>query len=397
MKSIRFSLSCFSMISLSIRDRRPAAEPQRRRGKGIKIGVAIGPLSVSSALWLILACAILWPLDLAATAAAQSQQQQGGANNPNPAGTLSTQPAARFSIRGKIYMPSGNPPAERLRVKLEMIGRGTVQEIFSDSIGSFEFRDLPGGNYTIVVPSDGRDFETTSEMVEVYGRIPRSFNANIFLRAKEIQPNVRPAGNSVSVGELKQNIPKQAKKAYEKGLKSSEKGKIEEAIAHYKQAIELFPEYFQALNDLGAAYLKLNEFKKAVTTLRQAIEVNQHIAFPYVNLGIALVHQKQYLEAIEPLTEATRIDGSLPLPHFFLGIALYETFAPLRAEQELRKAYTLGGKGMALAQVYLANIYIRERQYPKAIEALETYLRDKPDAKNAGEIRASIEKMRAAK
>src|SRR5262245_58386329 len=99
--------------------------------------------------------------------AAQSLAQ--GGNNPNNPGR-----GVAHTIRGKIFMPSGAPPDQRLRVVLEVNTGGIAGEVFSDSVGNFEFRSLPNGTYKIVAPSDGRVYETAQETVELYGNFSRT-------------------------------------------------------------------------------------------------------------------------------------------------------------------------------------------------------------------------------
>src|SRR5262245_19963684 len=96
--------------------------------------------------------------------AVQSLAQGGGATNPGSPGR-----GVSHTIRGKIFMPSGSPPEQRLRVVLELNTGGIVSELFSDSVGNFEFRSLPNGTYKIVTPSDGHIYETAQESVELYG------------------------------------------------------------------------------------------------------------------------------------------------------------------------------------------------------------------------------------
>ena len=99
-------------------------------------------------------------------------------------GPISPGRGASHTIRGKIFMPSGNPPDQRLRVVLEVNTGGNAGEAFSDSMGNFEFRSLSNGTYKIVTPSDGRVYETSQETVEVYGNFSRTFTVQIYLKEK---------------------------------------------------------------------------------------------------------------------------------------------------------------------------------------------------------------------
>jgi tetratricopeptide (TPR) repeat protein len=61
------------------------------------------------------------------------------------------------------------------------------------------------------------------------------------------------------------------------------------------------------------------------------------------------------------------------------------------AETALRRAYQLDGTRMPGAQLQLGQLYFRKKDYPKAIEAFEAYLRDLPNAPNAGQVREAVQ------
>src|SRR5262245_18826067 len=116
---------------------------------------------------------------IALSACAAQSLAQGGATSPSSSGR-----GVSHTIREKIVMPSGSPRDQRLRIVLELNTGGIVNEVFSDSVGNFEFRALPNGSYKIVAPSDGHIYETAQESVELYGTLARTFTVQIYLREK---------------------------------------------------------------------------------------------------------------------------------------------------------------------------------------------------------------------
>ena len=63
--------------------------------------------------------------------------------------------------------------------------------------------------------------------------------------------------------------------------------------------------------------------------------------------------------------------------------------------RELRRAVALGGNDAKMAHRYLGVIYIERGEHARAVEALETYLRLEPKAKEAAQIREIIKDLRA--
>lgn len=116
------------------------------------------------------------------TAATTAWAQGSGANNPNSPSRSAA--SSQHTIRGKIFMPSGNLPEQRLRVVLELTTGGIAGEVFSDSVGNFEFRGLSNGIYRVRVPTDARTYEESQEAVELYGTFNRTFTVQVYLKEK---------------------------------------------------------------------------------------------------------------------------------------------------------------------------------------------------------------------
>src|ERR1700746_1133604 len=64
-------------------------------------------------------------------------------------------------------------------------------------------------------------------------------------------------------------------------------GKIEEAIAECKRAIEIDPDFGNPYNDIGSYLIELDRYDEAIPWLEQALTENLYEPrhFPYFNLG----------------------------------------------------------------------------------------------------------------
>src|SRR5436190_1681772 len=66
------------------------------------------------------------------------------------------------TLEGQVYLPSGRRSDVPLRVKLQSDGAGGELTVMTSAYGTFSFRSLAPGNYTVVV--DGSDeFERATE------------------------------------------------------------------------------------------------------------------------------------------------------------------------------------------------------------------------------------------
>ena len=324
--------------------------------------------------------------------AAQSLAQGGGSNNPSGQGR-----SVSHTIRGKIFMPSGSPPDQRLRVVLEVNTGGIAGEVFSDSVGNFEFRSLSNGTYKIVAPSDGHVYETAQETVEVYGNFARTFTVQIYLKEKGEGVTVKSKDKIVSVADLQQP-PKEAKKNYDNGLKRARENKPEEAVALFQTAVRIFPEYLAAINKLGEQLAVMKKPDEAQAAFEKAIAINSKFALPHINLGILFVEQKRYDEAVVSLENGAKADDTYPVSHLKLGEALMYKQPPDydRAEKELTRALELGKREFVYVRLQMFNLNLRRQRLDKAAEQLEAYLKEAPDAPDVEQVRQRLDKVKKA-
>jgi tetratricopeptide (TPR) repeat protein len=193
-----------------------------------------------------------------------------------------------------------------------------------------------------------------------------------------------------------QAVPPDAEKEYLSAVTSLAKGEREAAVEKLKRAIQLFPTYFLALQQLGFVYIDNERDQLAIEPLTKALQVNARSAQSHLGLGMAYVNLDQPKEAIKELNAALALDRRDFRSYLYLGMALITAGKLDDAEKALKEAYALGGPTAArTAHLYLASIYSTRKEYQKAITELETYLRENPKAPNAPKIREAIAKMKA--
>lgn len=328
---------------------------------------------------------------LSLTAIAQ-QTNPGNTNNPGRSAG-----ATSHTVRGKIFLPSGGLPEQRIRVVLEISSGGIAGEAFSDTVGNFEFRGLPSGTYRVVIQSDARNYEAIQETVEVYGSFSRTFTVQVYLKEKNSEPTMKPGGKVLSAADI-QEVPKDAKKIYEQGVKLAKNNKAEDASRKFQQALEIFPDYLHALNKLGEQMAMLNKPAEAQSFFERAIAINSKFALAHINLGMLMLNQKRFDEAVVALETGNSNDDSYPVGHLNLGLALMMKPQPEldRAERELLRTLEMGKRDFVHVRKYLFNLNVRRQTMDKAAEQLEAYLREAPDAPDAADVRQILDKVKKA-
>jgi len=100
-------------------------------------------------------------------------------------------------------------------------------------------------------------------------------------------------------------------------------GRYHDAVAHYLAALAIWPEYFDAHNNLGNALHALHRSDDAVEHFRQAIAINPDCAEAHSNLGNALRSLNDIDQALEHYRLALKIRPDYPEAHNNLGNAFF--------------------------------------------------------------------------
>lgn len=304
------------------------------------------------------------------------------------------------AIKGRVIAPSGRALSTRIRVQLENSERGTLSTQTEDD-GSFTFGGLLAGSYTIVIDA-GKDYEVVREPFYIdRGNNGRSFTVPVYLRLKGSGAAGTAAPNPAMAG-----VPKAAQDLYAKALESSAKNDNKKAIEQLNEAIALHPDFAIALNELGIQYLKAGQVDKAADALQKAVRLAPTEFLPHLNYGIALLNKKSFMEAETELRAALKINNEAPTAHMYLGVALlsssrdeqtkqYDMARYAEAQKELETAAASGKAEVAMAHKYLGGIYIGNKDYKRAADELELYLKLTPKAPDADRLKATIKDLRS--
>jgi tetratricopeptide (TPR) repeat protein len=309
-------------------------------------------------------------------------------------GTLRLQ--ARNTIEGRVTT-ADNRPLERVPVLLLTGGYTQLAQVYTNSIGQFRFTNLGAGEYYVQVEPAGMDYERQTQRIEVNPISQRSgsgeiFRIDIILTSRgSANSSNRNARNKSGGVVFFQDVPEKAKKEYEKGVKNLEKNEFPKASESLKSALEIFPDYYDALELLGTEYVKRKEYESSLPLLTRAIEVNKDGWRSHYSLGVALIELKQPNEAIKALRRAVELNPESANTNMRLGMALAQSESTQpEAIEFLKKVTQLAGKDIPDAYLYLATLYSKTNQYKEAADALETYLQAIPQTEGQGGQREKL-------
>lgn len=284
-----------------------------------------------------------------------------------------TEIVRHFTVGGQVALPDDRP-ATRVRVRLT--GRtGINRETLTNDNGRYEFHDLPGGVYTLSAqslldpslasaPTDADTSRTATGQLTV----------NLSLRASATVTATRTGPPVVSVAELEQRVPPEARKAFRQGLKHKRDGQADEALASFTRAIELHPEYFQALAERGQMRAARRELKDAAEDFERALSVNAHHEASLRGAGYCKLEAREFERAAEFFERAAAVEPLNASTHLLLGVANLELGRREASRKSLRRALEIDPKGAVRAHVHLANLLALEHRYAEAADELRLYI-----------------------
>ncbi|MBK9316542.1 MAG: tetratricopeptide repeat protein [Acidobacteria bacterium] len=279
-----------------------------------------------------------------------------------------------------------------------------LTRVRTDAVGRFSFNRLSNGTFQVKVITFGTNYISQMQRVNLVsasmagGRGSHYENIDIYLKAdRKREENPGSAGPIFA-----QDVPEPARKLYDQAVSMLNSGKnSKDGISKLKEAIDIFPTYYMALERMGVEYVRVEDYDPAKSALDKAIEVNPKGYNSFYALGVLQYRLKQYPECVESLRKVVLLapdSGNAPFARYHLGMAYLKTGKSADAETHLKKAYEQGGKNVPSdVHMGLAQIYSSSKRYKEAAAELELYIRETPDARDTDKIKLAIKQLKEKK
>ncbi len=207
--------------------------------------------------------------------------------------------------------------------------------------------------------------------------------------------------------------PKDARKAYEKGLEAERKANLASARKYFEMALEIYPKYASAWYQLGTVLQNENQKDAARRAYTKATTIDTRFLPPYLSLASMAYQEGNWTELLtltahildrDPLNRVD-VTGYIvdldPLncaeAYFYNAVANYQLNKFDVAEKSGLKAEHVDLlTRFPQLHFLLGEIFARKNDYASAISEIQTYLELAPHAKNADQVReqlAELEKL----
>jgi serine/threonine-protein kinase len=127
-------------------------------------------------------------------------------------------------------------------------------------------------------------------------------------------------GSSPTASEATATISLTAEEHFRRGNELIQEGDLEAAAVEYQKALEMDPQYVDALTNLGVVYYNLEQLDAAAEQYSKAIEIAPNDADIRSNLAAAYVQMNQLDRALEEYLKAVELNPELAEAYFGLGV-----------------------------------------------------------------------------
>ena len=172
------------------------------------------------------------------------------------------------------------------------------------------------------------------------------------------------------------------------GLLYARQGALDKAHIHYQQAIDHKPRYVEALNAQGLVFLQRGEFARAEERFREALDEFDY-APAYNNLGTAYLQMENLPAAIDAYQKAVALNRADASHHFNLGLALQKAGENEQAVAAFVAALSLEPRHVK-AYLSMALSYQRLGHIAEARQALQQLLTVDPNHATAARLLARL-------
>ena len=235
-----------------------------------------------------------------------------------------------------------------------------------------------------------------------------TFGSSVDVGVIVVQRATKIEGMTLSATPYK--APKDARRAYEKGLQAEKNGKLADARKYFETAVEIYPSFADAWFQLGSVLQKENQKEAARKAYTQATTLDTKFVPPYLSLASMAYQAGNWTEVltltghildVDPLSQAAATGYILDLDplnyagaYFYNAVANYKLNRIEDAEKSGLKAEHLDLRTrFPQLHLLLAEIFTRKSNYVMAISEMQAYLELAPRAKNTDQVREQIARL----
>jgi len=290
-----------------------------------------------------------------------------------------SQAAFASTISGFVY--------DKNRVPLPLVDVELLNENYqlrnrtkTDGVGRYTFGGLADGRYTVRVLPFRYDLEDQDAMVEVTTIATTGTGQGNTFITQDFYLSPKKGGLAAAEAAVifAQDVPPNARSLYHAAVDDLSKNRRLDGLRGLREAIAVYPRYFDALFRLGKELLAANEFGEAAQLFIKAAEVNPKSPMSLYYAGSALyaLGADYHKGAIVALKAALEFAPASVQVLYLLGKLERAAGDLQNAEKHLLQAKKASRQGVAEIHKELAQLYGNDlKRFDAAATELEGYIK----------------------
>jgi tetratricopeptide (TPR) repeat protein len=292
-------------------------------------------------------------------------------------GSFSAQPGGgqgEHSLSGYVYYSETGKPAQNVLVELRNSEGALVCSTSTMDNGEFRFASSPQVVLNLVINQLG--YEPITLTLDLSRSVS---DIRLELRRSDAIGRVQEPDPTVSSHVL--SMPESARHAYDAGRRKLHGQKdAEGSLEEFRKAIASSPDFYEAYEQMGLAYLQMGKPEDAEKAVRKSIEVSGDQYAPAdFDLSAMVMDRTQFSEGERIARHGLELDSNSWMGYYELGRALFYQNRVLDALKCAERALTLQPNAPVLYRL-LANIHLSQHNDAALLQDLDAYIKLDPDS-----------------
>lgn len=158
---------------------------------------------------------------------------------------------------------------------------------------------------------------------------------------------------------------------YKRGAVYQAQNELEAALRDFRTAADLDTSSLRAIESVGDVNAALGRQERAVERYETFVSLDERSARVHYKLGLSRYRAGRVKEAIQPLQQALQLEPTLGEAHYVLGLVQRDLDQLVPARKSLEEAAKRSPASQTAAREALADVYLLDGDYGRAINQLE--------------------------
>jgi hypothetical protein len=270
--------------------------------------------------------------------------------------------------------------------KIELMKSGaSMASGFTDKNCNVYLLGIVPGDYRLVV--SGRGFAG----VETSGITLNQFDTGpINVQIPRSHPEGQNVLSSASTSVADLNIPKGAAREFDKASHAMALSDWKSAARSLGRAIDIYPQYAAAYNNLGVVDARLGDRSKEAKDLQQAIAIDSRYVEAYVNMARMNIAESKFSDAETALRRANSLRSEDGVILVLLTYAEFMNHHLDDAVNDCKKVHALNNVPHAFAHWTAAFALEQNSQIAQAGDEFRAYISEEPNGERADAARKEL-------